>query len=118
MPTSLGILARVKTFVSTRLSCVTECLCLMPPHTGEVHSGGAGQPGAGQKVFCTGTEAEQPKYEGIVWPLHGEYCVNMERKWEREVVAVVCLCVWGVGGSKNSRTIFVTLWFVKVEVGH
>lgn len=47
---------------------------LMPPHTGEVHSGGAGKPGAGQKVFCPGAEAEQPKHEGIVWSVHGEYC--------------------------------------------
>lgn len=46
----------------------------MPPHTGEVHSGGAGKPGAGQKVFCPGAEAEQPKHEGIVWSVHGEYC--------------------------------------------
>lgn len=34
------------------------CLCLMPPHTGEVHSGGAGKPGAVQEVFCPGAEAE------------------------------------------------------------
>lgn len=47
--------------------------CLMPPHTGEVHSGGAGEPGAVQEVFCAGAEAEQPKHEGIVWSLHGEY---------------------------------------------
>lgn len=48
--------------------------CLMPPNTGEVHSGGPGKPGAVQKVFCPGAEAEQPKHEGIVWSVHGEYC--------------------------------------------
>lgn len=54
--------------------------CLMPPHTGEVHAGGAGKPGAVQKVFRPGAEAEQPKHEGIVWSVHGEYCFCMERK--------------------------------------
>lgn len=47
--------------------------CLMLPHTGEVYSGGAGKPGAGQKVFCPGAEAEQPKHEGVVRSVHGEY---------------------------------------------
>lgn len=41
---------------------------------GEVHSGGFGKPGTGQKIFCPGAEAEQPKHEGIVWSVHGEYC--------------------------------------------
>lgn len=54
----------------------------MPPHTGEVHSGGTGKHGAGQKVFCPGAEAEQPKHEGIVWSLHGEYCCVEGKKSE------------------------------------
>lgn len=41
---------------------------------GEVHSGGVGKPGTGQKIFRPGAEAEQPKHEGIVWSVHGEYC--------------------------------------------
>lgn len=39
---------------------------------GEIHPGGAGEPGAGQEVFCAGTQAEQQKHEGIVWPVYGE----------------------------------------------
>lgn len=76
--------------VYTRLSCVAYSdvvlsllelpfstaywPCFIPPHTGEVHTGGAGKPGAVQKVFCPGAEAEQPKHEGIVWSVHGKYC--------------------------------------------
>lgn len=47
----------------------------MPCHTGEVHPGGAGKPGAVQKVFRPGAEAEQQKHEGVVWSIHGEYCL-------------------------------------------
>lgn len=39
---------------------------------GEIHPGGAGEPGAGQEVFCAGTQAEQQKHEGLVWPVYGE----------------------------------------------
>lgn len=39
---------------------------------GEIHPGGAREPGAGQEVFCTGTQAEQQKHEGLVWPVYGE----------------------------------------------
>lgn len=39
---------------------------------GEIHPGGNGEPGAGQKVFCTGAQAEQQKHEGFVWPVYGE----------------------------------------------
>lgn len=94
--------------------------CLMPPHTGEVHSGGAGKPGAVQKVFCPSAEAEQPKHEGIVWSVHGEYRLRKKRErkkkqkqknlfcnpvvcqgWgsplcvSRRTCACVRVCVWG-----------------------
>lgn len=61
------------------IGCV---LCLL---TGEVHSGGAGKPGAVQKVFCPSAEAEQQKHEGIVWSLHGKHYLNgsLER-WDRK----------------------------------
>lgn len=68
--------------------------CLMPPHAGEVHSGGAGKLGAVQEVFCPGAEAEQPKHEGIVWSVHGEYCFawrerGIEREREKEKTKTV-----------------------------
>lgn len=39
---------------------------------GEIHPGGSREPGAGQEVFCAGTQAEQQKHEGLVWPVYGE----------------------------------------------
>ena len=88
--TSLGIYAHERRCVYSGWSCIAYpdgmlsllelpfsaayWPCLMPPHTGEVHSGGSGKPGAVPKIFCPGTEAEQPKHEGIVWSVYGEYC--------------------------------------------
>lgn len=39
---------------------------------GEIHPGRAREPGTGQEVFCAGTQVEQQKHEGLVWPLYGE----------------------------------------------
>lgn len=69
---------------------------------GEIHSGWVGKPGAGQKIFCPGAEAEQPKHEGIVWSIHGEYCfawIKSGRERERE----------GERINRNSQTFFVTV---------
>lgn len=46
---------------------------LMPCLTGEVHPGGDGKPGAVQKVFCPGSEAEQQEHEGLVRSVYGEF---------------------------------------------
>lgn len=88
----------------------SKSLALMSSLTGEVHTGGDGKPGAGQKIFCPGTEIKQPEHEGLVWPVHGEYCLALKKSNTRRE---------GKGGrGKNSRTILATLRFVKVKVGH
>lgn len=59
--------------------------CLLPPNAGEVHARGAGEPGAGQKVFCPGTAAEQSKHEGLIWSVHGKcWSATLESGKERE----------------------------------
>lgn len=59
--------------------------CLLPPNTGEVHTRWAGEPGAGQKVFCPGTAAEQSKHEGLIWSVHGKcWSVTLESGKERK----------------------------------
>lgn len=45
----------------------------MPCLTGEVHPRWAGKPGAVQKVFCPGSEAEQQEHEGLVRSVYGEF---------------------------------------------
>lgn len=72
-------------------------LSLVSPNAGEVHARRAGEPGAGPKIFCPGTAAEQSKHEGLIWAVHGKcWSATLESGKERNVY----------GESKNTRSSF------------
>lgn len=77
----------------------------LPPHTGEVHPGRVGKPGACQKIFRSGLEAEQSKHEGIIWSIYGKCCSKASEK---------------KGENMKPKTVepLLKLWFVKASACH
>lgn len=78
---------------------------LLTPYTGEVHPGRAGKPGAGQKIFRSGFEAEQSKHAGIIWSIYGKCCLGESEK---------------LGENVKPKTVqpLLKLWFVKASARH